>query len=62
MAYRIEKREEIKSRKIHNAFRTNGNTKISERTITKALQELEDEGTIKRKGHGPSTVCMWNDK
>lgn len=56
---RIRERKEIKSTKLHNAFRKIEGTKISDRTRTKALKDLEDQGYIKRKGHAKNTVCIY---
>lgn len=59
VATRIKKREEIQSSKLYNAFRRVEGTEISDRTIGKAIQELDEEGLIERSGHGASTVCVW---
>jgi len=56
---RIKERGEIKSSHIYNAFRRTAGTTYSDRTLSRKVKELEDEGVIERKGYNENTRCIW---
>ena len=56
---RLQHRDRMKSEHIHNSFRKIKGDKVSDRTRGRALKELEEEGKIRREGHGRNTECVY---